>query len=72
MAGPYWLLQQDGFTIANGDSLVVTAYPSLQQAGVYAAAEIQNLTTKKTVKLRGEDGMPLVMGGRGPMHAIRK
>jgi len=72
MAGPYWLLQQNGFTIAANDRLNVTAYPSLNQPGVFAAATIENPATGRIVKLRGEDGMPLVTGGRGPMHAIRK
>jgi hypothetical protein len=72
VAGPFWVLQQADFKISAGDNLSVVAYPSLMHEGGYVAAEILNLGTQKSIKLRDDKGIPLGMRGNGPMHGIRR
>ncbi len=51
-ACPYRSLAQAGFELAAGHHISVLAYPIPDAAGSYLAAELNNLTTGKTVKLR--------------------
>ena len=72
MAGPFRVLEQAGFQISQGDTLSVVAYPSLQHEGAFVAAEILNVKTNTVIKLRDENGRPIGMQGRGPMHMIKR
>ncbi|MBZ5496166.1 MAG: hypothetical protein LAP85_07155 [Acidobacteriia bacterium] len=66
-ACPYHALVKAGFQISAGDVMSVKAYPITNAAGSYVAAELNNLTTSKSLKLRDESGMPLGMQGDCPM-----
>ena len=72
IASPFQALQQAGFKVSAGDSLSVVAFPSLAHQGAYVAAEILNLSTGQSVKLRGDDGIPLGVGANGPMKGIKR
>ncbi len=67
-ACPYPALLQAGLSISVGDQMSVAAYPFTDTPGTYLAAEINNLTTKKSLKLRDDNGLPLNTpgSGRGP------
>lgn len=67
-ACPYHALLQAGFTISTGDLMSVSAYPFTDASGTYLAAELNNLTTHRSIKLRDDNGLPLNTqgNGRGP------
>jgi hypothetical protein len=66
IASPYRGLLDAGFRISAGDRLSVAAFPVEGAPGQYLAAEIGNLTTQQTLKLRDDAGAPLGSRGRGP------
>ncbi len=67
-ACPYHEFLQAGFTISAGDRMSVAAYPFTDASGTYLAAELNNLSTQKSLKLRDDNGLPLNIpnSGRGP------
>jgi hypothetical protein len=65
MVGPYYLLQEQHFTITVGDRMTVQAFPSYRFADTYASVELNNLTTGVTIALRDQDGFPLWAPGAG-------
>ncbi|MEW6127263.1 MAG: hypothetical protein AB1757_09505 [Acidobacteriota bacterium] len=59
MVGPYRYLVENNFTITVGDRMRVEAFRSLWPDNVYAAVELNDLTTGVTLTLREDDGSPL-------------
>jgi len=53
MTGPYRTLAAQGFEIAVGSQLTVTAYPSLRQENTYVAVQIKNDATGAVIDLGG-------------------
>lgn len=53
MTGPYRILAAQGFEIAAGTQLTVTAYPSLRQEDTYVAVQIKNDATGAVIDLGG-------------------
>ncbi len=66
IASPYRTLLDAGFQVSAGDRVKVIAYALSGGEGQYLAAEINNLTTGQSLKLRDENGVPLALRGRGP------
>ncbi len=58
------------FQISVNDNVSIVAYPVTHATASYLAAEISNLTTQKSVKIRDENGLPTVMQGRGPGKCV--
>ena len=70
LASPYQALVRANFKVADGDRITVVGYPILNAPDTYLAAELQ--IGENVLKLRDENGMPLLSGGRGPMRGIRR
>lgn len=59
---PVWYMLEKGFEIKTGDSLKVTAAPSLQSRDPYLSAiSITNLKSNAAITLRDSNGVPLWM-----------
>lgn len=63
---PVWFLLENDFEIKVGDSLKVTAAPSLDPKDSYLAAlSMTNLASNATLALRDPNGLPLWLNSRG-------
>jgi hypothetical protein len=56
---PVWFLQDAGFSVAEGDSVHLIAYPCSTCSVAAVAAWVDNLSNRTSVDLRDEDGRPL-------------
>ncbi len=65
VACPLQPIMRSNFQISVNDRVSVAAYPMPNAAGTYLAAEIDNLTTKTSVKVRDDNGMPIMTRGGG-------
>jgi hypothetical protein len=62
--GPHWILQEKEFSVREGETVTVKAFPSAQAAGTYVALEVTQ--GSKTTLLRDGSGMaPGRRGGAG-------
>lgn len=61
--GPAWFLQEAGFSVLPGDYVEILAYPCASCAAENVAASVINTTNGTSVELRGDDGVPLWLGG---------
>ncbi len=61
--GPAWFLQEAGFSVLPGDFVEIVAYPCASCAAENVAASVLNTTNGTSVELRGDDGVPLWLGG---------
>jgi hypothetical protein len=68
--GPVWFFLENDFEIRAGDTLRVTAAPSLRTADVYALS-IVNTKTQAQIALRDAQGVPEWSGGRGRQRGER-
>ena len=57
MVGPYRAWLDSDFTLKEGDSIGVVAFPSLQFENTLVAKKI--VKGEETIEFRGEDGLPL-------------
>jgi len=64
VASPFWQFMQSGFEIAKGQQLRVAAFPCLSKANTYVAAEVTDIRSNQTIKLRTDNGVPVGMRGR--------
>jgi hypothetical protein len=57
--GPFWYLQDQGFTAQPGDAVTVTVYPCALCDTGFAVAAVVNVTAGVTLTLRDENGLPI-------------
>ncbi len=63
---PLQAVRRANFQISVSDYVSVVAYPLTNSTGFYLAAEINNSTTQKSIKIRDENGLPITVRGAGP------
>lgn len=63
--GPFWYLQQEGFSAHAGDEVEALAYPCATCFVTSVAARVENFTTGAFVELRDDDGYPLWLAAGG-------
>jgi hypothetical protein len=61
--GPYPYLLEQGFVAEPGDQVTVTAFACASCPSGLAVARVENTTRNLTVVLRGDNGLPLWIGG---------
>ena len=61
--GPAWYLQEAGFSVFVGDDVTLVAFPCASCAAENVAKWVDNNSNGSSVDLRGDDGVPLWIGG---------